>query len=238
MNDKTESDLNTSRRIKRLVAGLLSTIFLGALGSGLWDAIFKPGIGTLAHFFTQLSDTLDDHIFTSAALNPEPVVPLVFLMGLLLLPIAAAIWFFFMGFLRSPLLSSLDNYLEMKLSKKAPDEKRRFLLWGLKGISSLGIVISFGLLFLLWLGFSIQSEAVLVWRVFHKNFEICAPYMEPEQRLNISSAFRRITNRKDFAGVKQSLDEVASSHGIDLEWYGPNDVQQRAAGKASDAVYP
>lgn len=216
--EKTNSSM-TAQRLSRIAAGVIGTVFLGALGSGLWDAIFRPGIGSIARYFTRLSSTLDNQIFTSAALNPEPVTPLLLLMTLLIAPTAIGSWFFFKGFINLPLSRLLDKRINTTLSIAATrDKQERYLINMLRTTGLLGTLLSIAILFTLWLGISVQNESVLVWRKFNQNLDICAPYMDTEQKTLLRSAFRQIKSRNDFVQIQHTLDNISSQHDIKLNW--------------------
>jgi len=87
--DKDNSD-NESRgasRWSKLIFGIFVTIILGALGSGLWDILFKPGIGNIGRFITGISHNIDNLVFTTAALDPLPLSGLIIILILTCVPL-------------------------------------------------------------------------------------------------------------------------------------------------------
>ena len=61
-------------RRKSVVWAILGAIILGAIGSGLWDMLAKPGLGTVGRLLLNIvtlgSKTIRDAAYSSAALNP------------------------------------------------------------------------------------------------------------------------------------------------------------------------
>src|SRR2546423_480145 len=70
-------------RRKSVVWAILGAIILGAIGSGLWDMLAKPGLGTVGRLLLNIvtlgSKTIRDAAYSSAALNPTALPSLIFL---------------------------------------------------------------------------------------------------------------------------------------------------------------
>ncbi|PYS27914.1 MAG: hypothetical protein DMF75_19615 [Acidobacteria bacterium] len=79
-HDLTTTPPGKKRRIAWVVLG---TVILGAVGSGLWDLLMKPGVSRFGRLFLGIitfgSKTLRDSAYSSAALDPTSLPALVIL---------------------------------------------------------------------------------------------------------------------------------------------------------------
>lgn len=221
-------------------AATIGTIVLGAIGSGVWEIVARPGVNRIGNFLTTLftfgSQRLRDLPFESAALDPTP------LSSLILVYLTSSIPSFLIGIVVALLLArrtvlSLRRQVEEAHSIVADttaaaahkDETRRTLTSRLR---KWGLVSTAGLLFILVLGltfagiaFSVLNRSVLVWRVFHANERICAPYMTPQELSSLEAAFASMKTRNDYVRIRQKQHTVAKKYNLILITDG---IQDRA----------
>src|SRR5205807_1241025 len=72
------------------------TIILGAIGSGVWDSLAKPGLSRFGRIIlntvTLGSESARDSAYSSAALDPTPIAPLLIILILSFIPLVIAIF--------------------------------------------------------------------------------------------------------------------------------------------------
>lgn len=76
-----------SWRVAKIILGVIGTVILGALGSGLWEIFFRPSMGVAGDFFISISDFIESSVYTTAALDPTPVSGLITLLCLTQAPL-------------------------------------------------------------------------------------------------------------------------------------------------------
>jgi len=216
-NQDNRTDNNFGRRATRIAMWVLASIILGAIGSGIWDILFKPGISSAGQFITGLSSYLDDAVFTTAALNPLPIPSLIIIILLSMIPLLGCMVFLDIGFIRIP----LENFMRKKFAKKNENEEE----YTKRNVRILRFVASFGLIFSILIFFAVKTsitvlnEATLVWRQFYRNIEISAPYMTSDEYIKTIALFRSMKTRNDFVHIQNKLNAIAASHNTTIEWY-------------------
>jgi len=81
---------------KRAVLAVIGAIILGAIGSGLWEMIAKPGLSSLGRLFLTLvtfgSESARNNAYADAALDPTAIPSLVLLLQFSAIPFYALIF--------------------------------------------------------------------------------------------------------------------------------------------------
>jgi hypothetical protein len=207
MTDSTQSS-GLLIRVWRWCLGLCGLVVVGALGSGFWEVAVKPGLSVGGRFALNLlslgSETIRDYAYRNAALDPTPVAAL----QMLFLGAGCLVSFNF--------ASALRLWLRMRARGEEPSARatrresllpkmKRFLL--VSGALSIitGIVLIVGLV--------VQSQAVLIWRVFHTNLAILAPYLSEDDEERMNARFRSIATRAEYVEIDEQMREVADANG-------------------------
>ena len=212
-SDEQPPELRSGLTARRVIGGILATLLLGALGSGLWDLLFRPGVYRIGSFLTTISSAADDAVFTTAALDPRPVPILIILLIVSMIPVWVVSWILIELFVKPPVLGRLRPII------KSDDEAAKQRMRGrLKTLLISGSVVMLGLSFVVQVGYSIANEAVCVWRVFDKNLDICAPILTQEEQRQFVAQFRKMQHRSDFESIRLQLDSVATKRGERLDW--------------------
>lgn len=198
---------------RHVVGGIVATLLLGALGSGLWDLLFRPGVYRIGSLVTTISSAADDAVFTTAALDPRPVPILIILLVVSMIPGWFVSWILLELFVKPPLLRRLEPIME------GDDEAAKQKTLGrLSTFLILTAVVFSGLFVVGQIGYSITNEAVVIWREFNKNIDICAPLLTQEEQHRFVAQFRKMQHRSDFESIRLELDSVAAKHGEKLDW--------------------
>ena len=185
---------------------ILTSIFLGVVGSGLWDILFRPGFGwlsqTLFEAFTFGSESLQDLSYESAALDPRP------LPSLLLLLFSPAV---FSGVFLGLVMRRMRRTREILTGEKNQPNLRRVQILGyflLGFFTTLAFIGVFSV--------SVVNKSVAVWRIFHTNLEIVSPYITDAEKETLNSEFRSIKSKSDYEALSQQLVSIAKKNDIPL----------------------
>jgi len=217
-NDRLqEFEISKTKTLLKIIFGIVGTVFLGAIGSGLWDILFKPGIGSISRFITGLSQSIDDAVFSSAALDPTSLSSLICVYSLSIIPYFLLGFFVVIGFIAKPLMIKMEKDIN-QIKTKAPEKIDNFYNRRIKISSFVAIIFCFILLFFSITIKSVINESVYVWRIFHKNIDVCGPFITQHQRNCFIADFRNIKNRNDFEKLKKELSDCGKNNKINLEW--------------------
>jgi hypothetical protein len=209
-------DDKVSRRARKIILGLIGTVLLGALGSGLWELLFRPGISRIGSLITQLSSAADAAVFTSAALDPRPVPDLIALLVIVQVPLWFGTFFLVVGYI----WPKLQEWLEKRVAHHKDHEALKQSIFGhLRALSTVGLILAVALFLLALSGYRIANESILVWRDFYRNLDICSEQLAPADIASLVAQFRQMRSRADFQALNQRMDLLADKHGIHLQWY-------------------
>lgn len=206
---------------KRVFAGVASTLFLGAIGSGVWEVLFRPGLSWIGGQLSSISNRFESQIYLTAALDPQPLPGLLLLLVLCVIPFLLGSYLFMRGFIETPLRRIVHGHLDKSL-KGIDDKSRqeRILRGRLWLVAGAGVIVCclYGAMTLV--GFTLQNESTKVWRIFQSNVEILSSVL-PEQEVRLLHAkFRQMKNRKDFESLRRDMDAGAVKNKVNLNWYG------------------
>lgn len=190
-------------RWRSLITTVIGTLLLGAAGSGLWDILFKPGLGKIGRVILYLitfgSKTLKNYAYESAALDPTPLASLVLI---LLLVSFVPLPLFFIGF---------------KIGKWRVERKIEKLIR--KAGRKLDYVMITMLLILVLITLTaslILNQAVLISRVFRADLTICGPYISADQEKSLKSKFASMKTKVDYSLINKELNKIADEAKIKL----------------------
>ena len=107
-DQNNKENIKLGQRGLRIIMFTVATILLGAIGSGVWDLIFKPKIGYIGRFFTSMSSNIDNSIFTTAALDPLPIPGIMIILTLVIIPLFFGLLLMFIGF-RNALIAKING---------------------------------------------------------------------------------------------------------------------------------
>jgi hypothetical protein len=205
-------------RIGGSYAAVGGTILLTLFCNALWDALAKPGLNWLSRVllgvFTLGSSTVRDLPYSIASLNPYPLPSLLLLICVAYFPV----WF--LGFMlgkwnvtRSVAkMRSLNNNNSEEASKALTS-----MLHRRKRIAAVALlVLLLPLMPFFFIGVSVLTEAISIRRIHDANMDIVAPYVKPEDRLKLQSAFAMMTTKAEHVALMSRLKAIASTNGIHL----------------------
>ena len=184
------------------VFGIGGALAVSVLGTPVWEAV-KPGVGAAARFFldtlTLGSNAVRDSVYADASLDPTALPVLHTLLVL-----SAIQWALLIACMTSVWLTPRRG----RNDETARRAQRRFyvLLAGLVLISPFYA----GQLLL-------SSESQLIWRTFHTNLTICAPYLSEVEMKNLKARYASMTGRAEYNALAENLQGLATTHGLRLK---------------------
>lgn len=204
---------------KKVVLGVVVTVILGAVGSGLWEVVFSPAMSWVGRQILTLAtlglDSARDDIYREAAKGHHEkasfyiylfVAFVLFLMPLVPLPFL----------LREK--KELDR-VEQERSLEILQERIDFLNRKMNRLRKVAIgLLLFGSLdsSMLLVRASMGAYVNSVITDFNQNVMIVAPFISIEEERKIRSDFARMQNKQDYLKVTEALHRVAQTNRLDL----------------------
>lgn len=200
--------------------GVVGTIVIGGLGSGVWEYILKPlilmGTNTILDVTTLGLETYKNAIYIEIAkgFTDSNAVSSVTRVGLLI----AYIFLIFYVILKAILHKQRKQFV-------VSDEKIRILDLEIikKKLKVAGILIKI-FLFLIFILFTLEfsnsfksmyiNDAITYYEQLRK---IALPYTDDNNIKKIDSKFALIKNKKDYISVISELEEVLKKEKIEIE---------------------
>jgi hypothetical protein len=218
-----QESVGVASRAAKVGLGVIGTLVLGAIGSGIWEILFRPGLTHFGNFITSVSAIADRVVYTTAALDPTPVSSLVVLLVLVQIPMFFVMWMVHKGFIQPAverrMIMQMDKIMEEAASHSDSDEYiEKRVRSKIRAIALFGILFGLAFFLLFAFAYTIENRAVLVWRVFHQNFDICKPYLTDDAQERLLAEFRSMRSGTDFERVRAQLDSAASQNRISLDW--------------------
>lgn len=192
---------------KKVVLGVVGTIVLGAVGSGVWETLFSPMASWLGRAFLSLVtlglESARDSIYESVA-EGHHEVPSLFVYAFL----AALMAVFPLG-LTGPVL--IRDRLRQNLKEKTADElailSRRLRRW-LAILTAISVLLGSA-----FLGrFVMHSYVNKAVTHFEQSMRIVAPHIDISEERLLRSEFASIKSKTDFTAVMEKVRTIAQNH--------------------------
>lgn len=195
----------------------IGTVILGAIGSGVWDVLAKPGLSSLGRLFLSIlsfgSTRVRDYAYENAALDPYPM-PAVLLSGALagaMLVIGTLFVMLTLAALRTKndeVKSGHDtNEANSSRISKQISVRRRVLV---------AVTIMLSLIIVeLYVSLAI-SVAVSLKRTFESNILICSPLLSTPEEKRFRAQFAAIRTKTDYEALDASFRSLCTSRGARL----------------------
>jgi hypothetical protein len=204
-------------------AGVIA-IVLGLVSSAMWDLMLKPGLSVIGRSvitaITFGSERLRDASYESAALDPTSLSPLVLLTILAYVPLLGAALVFIHPFAErtAEKLTTVPRRMLDEAESQLAEIKITLTHLRKKSITFRRILIGYLCVIGLLTGTSVTvvQQAVLIWRVFHANLAICAPYITEQEHKIIKGRFAAIKTRNDYSHINEALNQIATKNNVSL----------------------
>ena len=194
-------------RIAKLIGGIIITILLGAIGSGLWERILSPAIDTIyrgtVSFIASIYACYLDSIYKEASRDLPDIYQKK--IAFLILTILAC-YLIFVSF-------KYGNWHSSFLNRLVTVTKRQLHFHGM---------LFGGLIFVL--SYFAMAKADYAQEIksysFH-SMEILRPYIGESEYFYLKSRYYQISSSSDFQKFNEILLEKREIHAIDLPEFTP-----------------
>jgi hypothetical protein len=208
-------------RTAKLAIGAFATIFLGAIGSGLWnlvlshlfDWLMASVLTTTSNIFHSYVDTLHRNVGKGTTENFS-TLPFLFILT----SIICSAWFLLLLLLRH--IRRRERFLEVE--KNEPMEsisaptmhlylskaKRRLCLLGIPMAMVITVMYS-----------SSGFEAIYNWKacIFaERAIEIISPHISSQKFLELRSMYRSVNDAKKFYALEDTLRQISNRFSVEL----------------------
>jgi hypothetical protein len=196
---------------KKVVFGVVATVILGAVGSGIWELVFSPSVTWIGRGLLTLVtlglDSVSDAIYVDVAKGHHERSSLAVYSF-----VAAVVLFAPLFIAQGPLLRPK---IRESIQGKKPEELeamhkrlRRVFIYLLLTMTLLGAAI-----FVRSLMHAYTNNAVTY---FNQSLTIVLPYVSPDEERRLRSEFARVSSKKEFEQLIKKLRDRAASNGIQL----------------------
>jgi hypothetical protein len=190
------------KKIIKIVLGLIATIIIGAIGSGVWEKLLSPFLSFLSseisQFFSSISTSYANNIYSKMSsldgtsnLNDAHWVFLL-------------IFFFFLF-----LYSASKNKHKFIIGEFVETHNEMFSSWA-------GIIFTGSMLVGTVLMMSMDKEIYKLRSQTLEHIEIIRPYINENEYLLIRSEFFQIKTEKSFNDLKQKIKDVSLKNKLAL----------------------
>jgi hypothetical protein len=214
------------------ILGIIGTILLGAVGSGLWDVALKYAFSAIGRgILTGLSlgyGAIRDSCYLEIAKGQTDRASL-WLVSFTLIPLFVGLGFF-MGYTRSrrkpktevadaQKIQSDPSYARQRLTElegELSTLKRSARMW--ENVLVLNVIFLLSACVFRLITLSYISSAVTN---YEQSYTICLPFLSNAEGSSIRSEYAQIHNKEDYVHVLQKLGAVSASHNISLPPFKP-----------------
>lgn len=202
-------------RSLKVLGGLAAAILIGAIGSGVWEALLKPllqyGAELVVWLSSWMSATFKDGVYREAAEGfheKHSLVVITFMYGVMAGTTAGLV---FIGPLRGWLMNKMQT--KPKTLAPTPDVTKQKLF--LSGVGILGIVA---------LGMFITARESYINRIATwslTSIECLNASITPSEYATLKAKYYRVSNANDFYEFHSQLTKTAKEKGIGLREFDP-----------------
>ena len=207
-----EKPQRTNILFRHPVLVLIGTVFVGSLGSGLWDIGVKPAGAWLAQafldFITFGSVAMKDAACEAAALDQTAIPAARLHMAYTAFMIVPFFYFVLFEFGLLRLVRSLkQEEVRNAIASRAGQlvTLRRVL------IASFGLICGFMLARQM-----IHNQSLLIWRCFHADVRQCAPQLSAIEEELLHANYAGMKTRDQYFRIIKPLQDIAESNGLVL----------------------
>jgi hypothetical protein len=227
-------DMRKHFRLSAILA-VIGALILGALGSGLWELLFKPLLFWVSTLFLNIAtlgiNSLRDGLYVEIARGHDPSGLLSFTLNIVvfasffvvlafLTPVTA--WLTYSEILRRKNLvrseSSRGQVSFFTLPNLLlPSQRIRFLRWSAIGIGA-AAALEVGLLAIILAREAFIANGVIY---LHQSQRAIAPYLADDERRGLRSRAAQMKSRVDFDKLNGEILKVALANKVQLPEFAP-----------------
>ena len=204
-------------RALKVVFGIIATIFLGAIGSGLWDVLLRHVFARVSDAFLSLASALFrgyvDLLYRDVSRNSTlslSALPYTAIVGLAVFAPWASIWLGLRTLrkLDRDIATPPENITPEKLAARAAKLRRSFLRLGIP-IALLSSIAYMEMFFR-------DTHAIRAELFIERSIEIVSSAIDEKERLQLRSQFRAIETAADFYKLEDRLRGIAKRESLTL----------------------
>ena len=211
----------SSSKIISSTKWVLGTVFLGALGSGMWDLFISDlftwlGLTSLelaSSIFSGFRDTLYEQVSDGAIVSFLKLPATLVAIALVMLPMILLLWNII-----NYVLATFDENEEEKENEQTVSNgqnSRSFTIRKLM-ISMMAIVVC-AYVFVAFRYMYTAKAANFV----EKSVDILAPHISVEKRLTLVATFKSVKDSEDYLHIYSELRELEKEHQVILPEFDP-----------------
>jgi len=195
-------------KIVKWILGVIGTIFISAIGSGLWIHFLGGFTSNISKAILTIAtlglNSLRDHIYLNIARGFHEVPSLMILLFVLLIPM------FFLS-------SLLGRFLSEKILKDIKNNINKDKInQRCKIIRTLSYFFLFAAILLCLLQFFVINYENIAVTYFYQSLLICKPFIDSKYEDILLSRFAQIKSKKDYVELITELNDIAESNNTKL----------------------
>jgi hypothetical protein len=204
--------MDKTKALKWSLAAVV-TIFLGALGSGLWQSLLAPAVHAISRWILDIASlglaSYKNGVYLQVAADNQSNIGLA-ILALLTMGFCALTGFFF-GTLsgRRIAMQRLDAAAQLKILRRAS-----------RGLYS-GAVLIFLLLVAQFITLARLSYVNSADAHYHFVLRAIAPYLVAGEQVQVESDFTQIRSRDDYIRLLERLESQCKAHGLTVPKFDP-----------------
>jgi hypothetical protein len=221
-SEATEKQNASKKSLLSYWWALLGTIVLGAVGSGVWDILAKPGLSSLGRLFLNIislgSIKARDYVYENAALDPYPlpaVTITAFLAGGLIIIVFFGFTAFKMKIMNALAIQGNSSEADAKIPDKS-ENKEIFLPIGVRRRVIMLLILVLGCIIAQIYIILATTLAISVRRFFEANVQICNPVLSLQEERKIRAQFASIKTKSDYEALDTSFRSLCEGRGVHL----------------------
>ncbi len=191
--------------------GVIGTLFLGAIGNGLWEGILKPvfhfvGIWTIelmSHIFLNYKDNIYKKASDGFHEFPSLFVMLILILVLVML--------YQRLITHHPHVKDKKSKWDIAISNFIKSKKGYYFTCFIS-------IFAIAFLYIFIVEYSYVNQIITY---SEKSISIVSPYVDEHERLVLKSEFSSIKNAEDFYVFKKNLESIAQNNNLELGEFSP-----------------
>jgi hypothetical protein len=203
----------------RTLLTVIGAVAVGALGSGLWDLIFKPvfvGLGTLILDVTTLGiKSIQDALYVQMAKGPHDRISQVSAVVICGTAIGGSFAFVvvFIRYLKYRIAREIRSYnlheadrITKSGGERSSRDVKKLMFRGSGGLLVLASLLSGQLLVLVVREAYIESGSIYL----DQSLRVIAPFLTVDERVKLASRIAQMSSKADFEALRQDFTKIAA----------------------------
>jgi hypothetical protein len=231
--------LPTKKQVFLWTLGVLGTIILGALGSGLWQSLLGPAIHTISRWVLDIASlgltSYKNGVYKRIAVDDQSIAAFnayltVWGVYAIIVLAYAAFSFNWTSRYRRQVEDALKAISDAP-SNPEPEISTDALRQRLRGVLKSQGRLRLGLYcFSLFMGVALVSDLISLTRLsyvtsadahYHHVMRIVSPYLDAREQAQVESDFAEIGSREDYVSLLSRLEGECKAHGKTVPKFDP-----------------